>query len=101
MKVLLKELLKKVMASFFLALIIATGFTSLAQEGANESTQGKGKIVTKKKSTDVSFDEVLVEGKYHFADEAVTTVESDKVIDALLNVRTDFKDRIKKSNSRH
>jgi hypothetical protein len=55
----------------------------------------------KKKTTEVSFEDVLIEGKYHFADEAVTTVEGDKVVDALLNVRTDFKDRMRKSASRH
>lgn len=55
----------------------------------------------KKKTTDVSFEDVLIEGKYHFADEAVTTVEGDKVVDALLNVRADFKDRMRKSASRH
>lgn len=58
-------------------------------------------VKSAKKSTDVSFEDVLVEGKYHFSDEAVTTVEGDKVVDALLNVRTDFKDRMKKSASRH
>lgn len=54
----------------------------------------------KKKSTEVSFEDVLVQGKYHFSDEAVTTVEDDKILDALLGVRTDFKDRVKKSTSR-
>ena len=54
-----------------------------------------------KKTTDVSFEDVLVQGKYHFSDEAVTTVEDDKVLDALLGVRTDFKDRLKKSSARH
>ncbi|MCE3010367.1 MAG: hypothetical protein LW875_07125 [Proteobacteria bacterium] len=51
----------------------------------------------KKKTTDVSFEDVLVQGKYHFSDEAVTTVEQDKVLDALLGVRTDFQDRIDQS----
>ena len=54
-----------------------------------------------KKSTDVNFDDVLVQGKYHFSDEAVTTVEQDKILDALLGVRTDFKDRLSKSAARH
>lgn len=54
-----------------------------------------------KKTTDVSFEDVLVQGKYHFSDEAVTTVEQDKILDALLGVRTDFKDRLKKSAARH
>lgn len=52
-----------------------------------------------KKTTDVSFEDVLVQGKYHFSDEAVTTVEQDKVLDSLLGVRKDFKDRIRKSVS--
>lgn len=62
--------------------------------------QDEGAAAKKKKSTEVSFDDVLVQGKYHFSDEAVTTVEDDKILDALLGVRTDFKDRVKKSTSR-
>lgn len=54
-----------------------------------------------KKSTDLSFDELLVQGKYHFTDEAVTTVEQDKVLDGLLQVRKDFKDRIQQSAARY
>lgn len=54
-----------------------------------------------KKSTDMSFDELLVQGKYHFTDEAVTTVEQDKVLDGLLEVRKDFKDRIQQSTTRY
>jgi len=53
--------------------------------------------IVKKKTTDVSFEDVLVQGKYHFSDEAVTTVEQEKVLDALLGVRTDFQDRIDQS----
>ncbi len=53
-----------------------------------------------KKTTEVSFEDVLVQGKYHFSDEAVTTVEEDKVLDSLLGVRKDFQDRIKQSVSR-
>lgn len=66
-----------------------------AQEAAKDGSSAK-----KKKSTELSFDDVLVQGKYHFSDEAVTTVEDDKILDALLGVRTDFKDRIKKSTAR-
>ena len=52
-------------------------------------------------SKEVSFDEILVQGKHHFSDEAVVTVEQDKVLDALLEIRKDFKDRIKKSAKRN
>ena len=47
-----------------------------------------------------NFEDLLVQGKYHFSDEAVTTVESDKVLDSLLGIRTDFKDRMAKSAGR-
>lgn len=77
-------------------LAVALSLTVLGASAAEESGAAK-----KKKSTELSFEDVLVQGKYHFSDEAVTTVEDDKVLDALLGVRTDFKDRIKKSTARH
>lgn len=49
------------------------------------------------KNKDVNFEDLLVSGQYHFADEAVTTVEEDKVLNSLIGVRTDFKDRMKQS----
>jgi hypothetical protein len=79
---------------------VSAGMSAMAQISAGASKEAP-KANAKKKSTDVSFDDVLVQGKYHFADEAVTTVEDDKVLDALLGVRTDFKDRVKKSTARH
>jgi RNase H-fold protein (predicted Holliday junction resolvase) len=66
--------------------------TSDAQERQQDAT---------KKSTDMNFDELLIQGKYHFTDEAVTTVEQDKVLDGLLEVRKDFKDRIQQSTTRY
>ncbi len=56
---------------------------------------------SKKSSQEVSFEDLLVEGKYHFSDEAVVTVEDDKILDALLGVRRDFKDKIEQSASRN
>lgn len=47
--------------------------------------------------TSHSFEDLLVQGKYHFSDETVTTVEEDKVLDSLLGLRSDFKDRMQKS----
>lgn len=49
------------------------------------------------KNKDVSFEDLLVSGQYHFSDEAVTTVEEDKVLNSLIGVRADFKDRMKQS----
>ncbi|MCB9027410.1 MAG: hypothetical protein H6625_13910 [Bdellovibrionaceae bacterium] len=67
-----------------------------------QSSAHADEVKTKTKlKTQLSFEELLVQGNYHFSDEAVTTVEEDKILDALLPVRKDFKDRIKKSASRH
>ena len=44
-----------------------------------------------------NFEDLLIQGKYHFSDEAVTTVEADKVFDSLIGVRSDFKDRLEQS----
>ena len=48
-----------------------------------------------------NFEDLLVQGKYHFSDEAVTTVEEDKVLDSLLGLRQDFKDRMENSAGRY
>jgi len=50
-----------------------------------------------KSAQDMSFEDLLVSGQYHFSDEAVTTVEEDKVLNSLIGVRSDFKDRMKQS----
>lgn len=86
-----------------IVLVLATSVSVAAPsptESAAPSEPAKADL-PKKKTTEVSFDDVLVQGKYHFSDEAVTTVEQDKVLDALLGVRTDFKDRLKKSTTRY
>lgn len=53
--------------------------------------------VSAKKTQDMNFEDLLVSGQYHFSDEAVTTVEEDKVLNSLIGVRSDFKDRMKQS----
>lgn len=85
-----------------LPLCVSLFVMTLALGAAVNAADAKSETAAaKKKTTDVSFEDVLVQGKYHFSDEAVTTVENDKVLDALLGVRTDFKDRLKKSAARH
>lgn len=87
------------MVALAMVAVVTVGFTVGYSVSANAEDAG-APTAKKKKSTEVSFDDVLVQGKYHFSDEAVTTVEDDKILDALLGVRTDFKDRIKKSTAR-
>ena len=77
----------------FLILLIgymATAAPATKKEESPASTQ-----------TQHSFEDLLVQGKYHFTDESVTTVEEDKVLDALIGVRTDFKDRLESSAERN
>ncbi len=74
-----------------------TGLCLIASAAPAEKTKKKNRQSTE----EISFDEILVQGKHHFSDEAVVTVEQDKVLDALLEVRKDFKDRIKKSAKRN
>ena len=78
--------------SFVLATLLVLPTVMAAPKKKNKSGR---------QSKEISFDEILVQGKHHFSDEAVVTVEQDKVLDALLEVRKDFKDRIKKSAKRN
>ena len=90
--------MKHLMMAFLMMVVSGLTAQAFAQSA---DTADAAKTAKKKKSTEMSFDDVLVQGKYHFSDEAVTTVEDDNVLDALLGVRTDFKDRVKKSTARH
>lgn len=78
------------------AILLVAGATWAAENAPASAGSAK----TSNRSTNISFDELLIQGKYHFSDEAVITVEQDKILDALLGVRKDFKDRIEQSASR-
>ncbi len=75
-----------------LFLVLVTGSASFADKKSTSENQGQAK-------TEMShnFEDLLVQGKYHFTDEAVSTVEEDKVLDSLLGLRADFKDRMVQS----
>lgn len=74
-----------------------------ATEAAKNETKTTAAAAAKadKSQTEHSFEDLLVQGKYHFSDESVTTVEEDKVLDALIGVRTDFKDRLEDSAGKY
>jgi len=81
-------------------ILILTLAASLAQAAPKESKEAPTSALPQKDSgtsTSHNFEDLLVQGKYHFSDEAVTTVEDDKVLDSLIGVRSDFKDRLKSS----
>ncbi len=79
-----------------LALILIIGLFVLNSFAADKKAPPKP--MDAKSQNEHSFEDLLVQGKYHFSDEAVTTVEDDKVLDSLIGVRSDFKDRIKQSS---
>lgn len=74
------------------ALVLMVGLMAGAVHAAPEATKAPAK-----KTQDMNFEDLLVSGQYHFSDEAVTTVEEDKVLNSLIGVRADFKDRMKQS----
>lgn len=74
------------------ALVLMVGLMAGAVQAAPEATKAPAK-----KTQDMNFEDLLVSGQYHFSDEAVTTVEDDKVLNSLIGVRADFKDRMKQS----
>jgi hypothetical protein len=84
--------MKKLM-TVLLGSLIGLGSAAVAAPKAGEAKK-------KESQTNHNFEDLLVQGKYHFSDEAVTTVEEDKVLDSLIGVRSDYKDRLKKSTAR-
>jgi hypothetical protein len=79
-----------------LAFVLVLPFAHAAEDKA--AAPAAAKPTPTGTSTEHSFDDMLVQGKYHFSDEAVTTVEEDKVLDSLIGVRTEFKDRLQQSS---
>lgn len=86
-------MIKMILASMLL-------FSAGAFAVPSAASQEKTKTAIGSSQTEHSFEDLLVQGKYHFSDESVTTVEEDKVLDALIGVRTDFKDRLENSAER-
>lgn len=80
--------------------LISVLMVSTAWSAPGEATPTPSKAATTEVQRQHSFDDLLVQGKYHFSEEAVTTVEEDKVLDALIGVRQDFKDRLEDSAER-
>ena len=86
----------------FAILLMSAGAVSAAPAPVEKPAEKSAAAVAKDgTSREHSFEDLLVQGKYQFSDEAVTTVEGDKVLDSLLGIRTDFKDRIEKAAGRN
>jgi len=81
------------------AITLLMGFVSMSAAGATTSVPNGHK--KSHLSTDVNFEDQLVNGKYAYPDEAIATVEDDKLLNDLLAVRKDFKDRLKQASARN
>ncbi len=88
------------MKSVMMIALLFLGLNAFAATEKAATTKPTAAAKGDKSKTNMSFDELLIQGQFHFSDEAVITVENDKVLDALLGVRKDFKDRIQQSASR-
>jgi len=85
------------MKLLILGLSMLIGMLSISSAGASKATQSKKGHL----STNVNFEDQLVNGKYAYPDEAIATVEDDKLLDDLLGVRKNFKDRLKQASARN
>lgn len=85
--------MKTVMGLLISAVCLLISPATLAEKKAATTTSAD----QAKTETSHNFEDLLVQGKYHFTDEAVSTVEEDKVLDSLLGLRSDFKDRMVQS----
>lgn len=86
---------------FSLFCFAANDGSSLNTEIATNAKKTKKSNAVTNQQTSHNFEDLLVQGQYHFSNEAVTTVEEDKVLDSLIGVRMDFKDKIEKSASKY
>ena len=91
--------MKHVLKIIILPLIVFISSFVFAATAAKTETSAAAAVAKKKSQTDMNFEDLLVNGQYHFSEEAVTTVEEDKVLNSLIGIRTDFKDRMKQSST--
>ena len=97
----MKYLLSLIIFSFFGNVLAANKIPTPQPVTGKQPATTSSTATSNSTQTNHSFEDLLVQGKYHFSDEAVTTVEEDKVLDSLIGVRLDFKDKIEKSASKY
>ena len=81
------------MIRLFVMSLVASLFV-LAIPAQAKAKKAKARPSNLNLSTNVRFDADSVYGRYAYADEALATVEDEKLLNTLLGVRTDFKDRL-------
>lgn len=88
------------MKAFLISLLFSFSLFAAVTADKSKPTEASTAAANTGTGRSHNFEDLLVNGKYHFADEAVSTVEADKVFDSLIGVRNDFKDRLEDSASK-
>lgn len=71
------------------------------KKASKKSVKKDSRNETAKLSTDINFNDSVLHGRYQTPDEADAKVENEKSLADLLAVRTQFKDRLKKSSEQN
>ena len=67
---------------------------------ANSNANLKVRVIKSKLKMEHDFSDKLVNGQYQYPDEATATVDDEKILDDLVGVRKEFKDRLNQSAER-
>jgi glucose-6-phosphate 1-dehydrogenase len=86
--------MKNILMSLLVLTLASTAFGKKQQENIKVRKNTKFK-------TELDFNDRAVKGQYQQPTSAAVTVENEKIIDDLLGVRKDFKDKMKESADRH
>ncbi|MCX7675721.1 MAG: hypothetical protein N2Z70_07825 [Bdellovibrionaceae bacterium] len=81
------------------SMLACWSFHVLAAEGSSSegAAQKKQGLLSSQSSlkTSHSFEDYLVQGQFHFADQTVITVEEDKALEGLVQIPKSFNERMK------
>ena len=80
----------KILFTILIFIVLTPSFSMAQSKGQTNRS------ATKNLSTDIQFDFSNIYGRYNTADEAIATVEDEKIMGRLLGLRMDFKDRLQK-----
>lgn len=88
-----------VVNSTFAATVAKKKATKETTATPSTAATSSNSALSPKLTTDAQFSDQVVGGQYQVPFEAVSTVENEKRIDALIGVRKNFHDRIEKSKN--
>jgi hypothetical protein len=103
-------MIKRLPHPLFVFSLIMLVFVAHAESKTSKATARSKKVAVTKKSTlpaansqlstSFSFDAASVRGKYQLAGQGIASVQDEKVMDDLLGIRKQFKDREAQEGSR-